>query len=211
MFSISWLELFGYAASIVVAISLMMGSLLKLRWWNLVGAGAFALYGLLIRAYPVAVLNGFIALADVYYLVQMYRRREQFQAIPLERDSAYLQAVLEAHQSEIRRIFPEFRPDTSPSTFGLCVLRNLTPASFLLGTVRDEGTLDIELDFALPPFRDLRPGAFLFQEARSLFTERGFQRLRAQTQDPAHAGYLRRVGFHEREPHTYLLDLQTVP
>ena len=104
--SISWLEAFGYAASVVVAISLMMGSLLKLRWWNLVGASAFALYGLLIKAYPVAVLNGFIALADVYYLIQMYRRREHFQAISLDEASSYLATVLAAHREEIARIFP---------------------------------------------------------------------------------------------------------
>lgn len=208
MFTSSWLELFGYVASIVVAISLMMGSLLKLRWWNLVGASAFALYGALIHAYPVAVLNGFIALADIYYLIQMYRRREQFQVIPMERDSAYWDIVLNAHRDEIQRIFPDFQSKALDGKVALCVLRNLTPASFFLGSPAEDGTLDIELDFALPPFRDLRPGAFLFQEARTWFTERGFQRLRTRTLDPAHRTYLTRVGFREEgAPHTYVLNL----
>ena len=204
--SISWLEAFGYAASVVVAISLMMGSLLKLRWWNLVGAGAFSLYGLLIHAYRVAVLNGFIALADVYYLIQMYRRREPFQAIPLDEASSYLATVLAAHREEIDRIFPGFRAEPG-GRLGLCVLRDLTPASFLLGTPAEDGTLDIDLDYALPAYRDLRPGGFLFQEAKHLFRERGLGRLRTRTADRAHADYLRRVGFRETEPQTYLFDL----
>lgn len=204
--SISWLEAFGYAASVIVAISLMMGSLLKLRWWNLVGASAFALYGLLIHAYPVAVLNGFIALADVYYLIQMYRRREQFQVIPLEGASPYLAAVLSAHREEIARLFPGFQTEPG-GRLGLCVLRDLTPASFLLGTPAEDGTLDIDLDYALPAYRDLRPGGFLFREARHLFLDRGLRRLRARTGDRAHADYLRRVGFRETEPQTYQLDL----
>jgi len=51
------LELVGYAASALIAISLMMSSILRLRLINLAGAAAFATYGLLIRAYPVAVLT----------------------------------------------------------------------------------------------------------------------------------------------------------
>ena len=204
--SISWLEAFGYAASVVVAISLMMGSLLKLRWWNLLGAGAFALYGLLIKAYPVAVLNGFIALADVYYLIQMYHRREHFQAIPLDEASPYLATVLAAHREEIDRIFPGFQAKAN-RRLGLCVLRDLTPASFLLGTPAEDSTLDIDLDYALPSYRDLRPGGFLFREAKHLFQERGLSRLRARTADRAHADYLRKVGFRETEPQTFLLDL----
>ena len=51
------LELVGYVASILVAISLMMSSILKLRLINLVGSAAFVVYGALIGAYPVAVVN----------------------------------------------------------------------------------------------------------------------------------------------------------
>lgn len=194
---ISWLEAFGYAASVVVAISLMMSSLLRLRWWNLAGSSAFAVYGLLIQAHPVAVLNAFIALVNVYYLVHLYRRREHFQAIPLGEDSPYLARVLEAHGEEIARIFPGFRHRPSSERMGLCVLRDLVPVSFLLGTLEGDGTLDVELDYALPPYRDLRPGGFLFQERPDLFQDQGVRRLRASAADRTHAEYLRRVGFRE--------------
>lgn len=194
---ISWLEAFGYAASVVVAISLMMDSLLKLRWWNLAGSSAFAVYGILIQAHPVAVLNGFIALVNVYHLVHLYRRQEHFQAIPLEDDSPYLARVLEAHGAEVSRIFPVFQHRPSSQRVGLCVLRDLVPVSFFLGTLEGDGTLEVELDYALPPYRDLRPGGFLFQERQDLFRDRGVRRLRARTGDRTHADYLRQVGFVE--------------
>jgi len=200
------LEWFGYAASVIVAVSLTMSSIVRLRWYNLVGAAAFSTYGFLIHAYPVGVLNGFIALADVYYLIQMYRRREHFQAIALDEASPYLAAVLEAHREEIARLFPGFQAGAS-GRLGLCVLRDLAPASFLLGTPAEDGTLDIDLDYALPPYRDLRPGGFLFQEARHRFQERGLRLLRARTADHAHGDYLRKVGFQETEPQTFLLEL----
>ena len=61
-------EIIGYTASALVAISLMMSSIVKLRVINLIGAALFTLYGLLIGAYPVAVLNFTIVLIDLYYL-----------------------------------------------------------------------------------------------------------------------------------------------
>ena len=41
-------EWVGYLASVVVAISLMMSNIKKLRWWNLIGAALFVAYGLAI-------------------------------------------------------------------------------------------------------------------------------------------------------------------
>jgi hypothetical protein len=61
-------EIIGYTASALVAISLMMSSIVKLRVINMIGAALFTLYGLLIGAYPVAVLNFTIVLIDLYYL-----------------------------------------------------------------------------------------------------------------------------------------------
>jgi len=66
-------EWVGYLASVVVAISLMMANIKKLRWWNLVGAVLFVAYGLAIDAIPVALVNFFIVLIDAYYLVKLYR------------------------------------------------------------------------------------------------------------------------------------------
>ena len=70
---IDWIEIIGYAGSLLVAVSLMMSSLVRLRWINLGGALAFAVYGWLVGAYPVLAVNGFIVLVNVYYLWRMNR------------------------------------------------------------------------------------------------------------------------------------------
>lgn len=69
-------EWVGYLASVVVAISLMMSNIKKLRWWNLIGAALFVAYGMAIGAYPVALVNFFIVLIDAYYLLKLYREPE---------------------------------------------------------------------------------------------------------------------------------------
>ncbi len=66
-------EWVGYLASVVVAISLMMSNIKKLRWWNLVGAALFVAYGMAISAIPVALVNFFIVLIDIYYLIRLYK------------------------------------------------------------------------------------------------------------------------------------------
>lgn len=68
-------EWVGYLASVVVAVSLMMSDIKKLRWLNLLGAILFVAYGMAIHAYPVAAVNFFIVLIDIYYLVVIYREQ----------------------------------------------------------------------------------------------------------------------------------------
>ena len=63
-------EVIGYAGSVFVAISLTMRSLLWLRVINLVGCVFFVVYGVAIGAWPVAGLNMFIVLVNLYYLLQ---------------------------------------------------------------------------------------------------------------------------------------------
>ncbi|WP_038176642.1 MULTISPECIES: YgjV family protein [Vibrio] len=64
-------EILGYAASIMVAISLTMKDIVKLRVLNFIGCALFTAYGLMIDAWPVVVTNGFIACVNVYFLAKM--------------------------------------------------------------------------------------------------------------------------------------------
>lgn len=72
--AIIW-EWVGYLASVVIAISLMMSNIKKLRWWNLIGAALFVVYGLAIDAIPVALVNFFIVFIDAYYLRKIYKEQ----------------------------------------------------------------------------------------------------------------------------------------
>lgn len=71
MDAMSWIEWYGLAASVVIAYSLMLKDIVKLRCWNMLGAAMFSSYGMLIGAMPVTLLNGFIVLVNAYYLIQL--------------------------------------------------------------------------------------------------------------------------------------------
>ena len=70
----SMVELLGYAASIMVSISLTMKDIVKLRVLNFVGCALFTAYGLAIDSMPVVITNGFIACVNVYFLLQMQKK-----------------------------------------------------------------------------------------------------------------------------------------
>ncbi|MGL4475722.1 MAG: YgjV family protein [Shewanella sp.] len=71
-----WVEILGYFASVMVAISLMMKDIIWLRWLNFVGCVAFTVYGVLILAWPVAVMNAFVAGINIYHLIKINRQKQ---------------------------------------------------------------------------------------------------------------------------------------
>lgn len=69
------IEYFGFAASLAVAISLMMSNIIKLRVLNFIGAIMFVIYGFIIGSMPVAFMNLYIALINIYYLYKLNREK----------------------------------------------------------------------------------------------------------------------------------------
>ncbi len=101
-----WLEMIGYLGSVLVAISLMMRSLVRLRTINSAGCVVFVIYGILIHAYPVAILNGFIVGVNAFYLSRMFRQKDYFQLLEISHDSTYLSSFLDFYKEDVRESTP---------------------------------------------------------------------------------------------------------
>ncbi|WP_299492026.1 YgjV family protein [uncultured Shewanella sp.] len=76
MQDVNWIEMLGYLASIIIVISFMMKDIIKLRCLNGTGCLLFSLYGVLIGAWPVAAMNGFIAIVNIYHLFKIYLKKK---------------------------------------------------------------------------------------------------------------------------------------
>ncbi|OOF89583.1 hypothetical protein BKG94_00915 [Rodentibacter ratti] len=70
----NFIELLGYIATFFVAASFLFKSIVHLRIVNSIGAVLFVIYGMIIDAYPVAVLNGFLVCVNLY---QLYRLKKE--------------------------------------------------------------------------------------------------------------------------------------
>ncbi|BAJ03773.1 YgjV family protein [Shewanella violacea] len=73
----STIEIIGYFASVMVAISLMMKDIIWLRCLNFAGCSLFVIYGIYISAWPVAGMNAFVACINIYHLIKIYRTKSQ--------------------------------------------------------------------------------------------------------------------------------------
>lgn len=206
-----WLsyESLGYVASTLIVISLMMRSVLRLRLINLFGAGTMAIYGLLIQAYPVAVLNGMIVCIDIYYLAEMLARRDFFTLLQVRKNSRYLAYFLQYYSAEIRRFLPAFRYDPSRRQRVCFILRNLIPAGLFISEPVGKSAVRVHLDFVIPGYRDFKIGRFVYRAGSELLG-RGVTHVYTEPGTPKHEAYLRRMGFRPAEqgaPCEYVLVL----
>ena len=74
MFGIPLIEWIGYLASILIAISMFMKDIVKLRFINLLVSLLFSFYRFSIKTYPVAIINSIIVFINIYYLYKLYNK-----------------------------------------------------------------------------------------------------------------------------------------
>ena len=190
----TWVEIVGYAASILIVVSLAMRSVVKLRFVSLVGSAAFVAYGALLGSVPVLITNAAAVAVNLWHLRrELAPAASAINAVPIEPDAPFLQDFLAANLPEIRRSQPAFSP-TDDYPFARLVTRDGLPAGvFLARRVGDE--LEVCLDYVTPAYRDSRIARWLFGEGRAVFTGEGIRRLVATATTTEHRTYLEAVGF----------------
>lgn len=194
---IGTLQWIGYIASVIIAISMTMNSILKFRWINLAGATTFAVYGFLIGAWPVGFLNSFIVVVDVYYLVSIYSKKEIFEILEVRPENRYLIRFLEFNNDDIQKFFPGFSYKPEMNTVSFFTLRNMAVAGVFLAHRKEDNTLSVGLDYVLPEYRDFKNGRFIYGQLNTKFTDAGFRKVIADGKSKKYAEYLRKLGFVE--------------
>lgn len=188
-------EMLGYLASLLIAMSMMMSSVLWLRVINTAGAAAFTIYGLLIHAYPVAALNGLIVVVNGGYLLRMFTTKEYFQLLKLEPHSDYLEYFLGFYRSDIRKMMPHFEHRPAENQLTLFILRDCKPVGVFIADETAPGVLRVVLDYVIPGYRDLKVGRYLFETQSEFFRQRGIREIIATARTKAFRAYLLQVGF----------------
>lgn len=196
------LEIIGYIASGIIAISMTMSSIVKFRWINLAGAGLFAAYGFIIQAYPVGILNSFIAATDIFYLIQIYGKKELFSVLEVLKNSNYLMRYLEFHEKDIQKYFPGFKYKPQLNTISYYILRDMTVAGVFLAHSEGE-VLKVGLDYVGPEYRDYQNGKYVYHRLNNKLIEAGFKIIRTYGYSAAHVKYLKKMGFHETDDGLY--------
>jgi hypothetical protein len=198
---------FGYLASGIIVLSMTMSSIVYFRWLNLLGAICFSIYGFLLGAIPVGLLNGLIVCIDIYYLWIIYTKKEVFEILEIRLGSEYLIRFLDYHKNEIHKINPGFEYHPSRSSVSYFILRNMQVAGLFLAHKEGNDTLVIGLDYVIPEYRDFKNGRYIYNRLTPDLQKAGIVKIKAEETTSYNEAYFKKIGFRKDENGLFTLHL----
>ena len=189
------IQAIGYFSTVLILISFLMTSVVKLRLLNLAGSIIFVIFAFLTKSYPTAIMNIGLCLINIYFLIRLAKAKSLTTVLPIERDNAYLKTFLDFYAEDIHRYFPDFSPEKGDEDAIYFVYYDMNPVGLMLGRKQDNGSVELAVDYSIPQYRDTSVGRFLYPQ---LLSKEGFTSLQFRNPSPAHEKYLKKVGFQQQ-------------
>lgn len=195
MLGIPLIEWVGYIASVLIAVSLTMTSIIKLRWINLVGASLFTVYAVIIGAIPVALVNGFISVVNIYFLVKINKQTEAFKLVGVNSDDKIFNEFLNYYKQDIEKLAPGFKFNIPKNGVNYLILKNMDVAGVFIGKEEKENTMVVHLDYVSPEYRDFKLGDFVYRKESNIFRNNNIKQVIGKARTKAYRTYFERMGF----------------
>lgn len=191
---------FGYLASLLLAIGLLVNNDLKFRWLNTWGNIAFILYGIIIAAFPVILTNCILLTINLFYLFKIYNRKELFELIEFSTGGPMIDRFLSFYQSDIAAHFPDFKREQLHDNLNFVVLRDLVIANIFSVRPADNGSGEIILNYTVVKYRDYKVGRFIFDKEKQFMLSKGVKKIYyTSVANKRHEKFLKVMGFSKQE------------
>ena len=184
-----WLEIAGYIGSALVLVSFLMTSVVKLRIVNMAGSLISFIYAMIIKSYPLALMNCALVFINLYFLWKIRRSKKDYVLVETDPEDPVLQHFLSKYREDIEKCFPGIDLGRLKD-YACLILCEEAPAGMVLGD-REGEKLDLVLDYSLPRYRDYSLGKFL----RESLPEKGITELRYAGPTENHLKYLEKMNF----------------
>lgn len=185
------IEIFGYIGSVLVVVSMLMSSVVKLRVINVIGSVISGTYALIIGSFPLALMNGCLIVINIYNLFKLLKSEKHYDLVEGKEGDPFLEYVLNYYKGDIKNYFPEFELGKSGFDAAYIICNDMIPAGVSLGRMTDKNTLEILLDYSTPTYRDCSVGTYLY----SRLSKKGVKKLVYKGSGQKHIGYLEKMGF----------------
>ena len=199
------LECVGYLGSLLVLISMLMTSVVKLRIINMIGNAVCTAYAIVTNTWPIAALNACLFVINVYHLIRLFRVKKQYEQVKTDLRDGYLSYLFDKNIDDIHTFFPTFSRTAAEPTVTRLVLCGKDPAGLFLAkeTGEDQKDLEIILDYALPAYRDASVGRYLYKQLAA----EGYRSLIFNVEASGHDAFMKKMGYKKREGGGHTLDL----
>ena len=189
-------ELIGYAGSAFIIVSLTQKSIVKLRVFGLAGSLIFLVYTIVIQAYPIAVVNVIVAIIHVTFLRRLLSKKiELFTKLEVAKESQYLLRFLEFHADDIAAHQSAFSYEPRDDQVRVFILRDMAMAGVFIGRVCGDRSVEVELDYVIPQYRDHKVASFLYSARSSVFSDQRGRTIWTRPGTEKHNEYFKGIGF----------------
>ena len=73
-----WLEIFGYTGSVLIVVSMLMSSVMKLRIINMIGSVISGIYAVICGAFPLALMNACLIVINGYNICKLKKNKVEY-------------------------------------------------------------------------------------------------------------------------------------
>ena len=185
------IEIFGYIGSVLVVVSMLMSSIVKLRVVNTIGSIVSGIYALIVGALPLVLMNACLIVINVYNLFKLLKTKQVYDLVDGEVDDTFVAYFLERYAEDIKTYFPGYAKENLGDKKAYVICCDGNPAGVMIGEEKD-GTIDILIDYSTPAYRDCSVGTFLYSK---LPAKNIHQLVFAQKLSETHESYMRKMGF----------------
>lgn len=190
------IPLIGYAASVLLAISLLVTNDIKFRWLNTWGCVCFIAYGILIHAFPIILTNTILFLINLFYLIKIYNAKEVFELIEFKGGEKMVYKFLSFYKEDISKYFPAYVHEENENNLQFVVLRDLVIANIFVASLDSKGNAFVELNYTVPKYRDYKVGEFIFKREQKFLMSKGVHSLIYNVvSNKQHEKFIKVMGF----------------
>ena len=185
------IEIFGYIGSVLVVVSMLMSSIVKLRVVNTIGSIVSGTYALIVGALPLVLMNACLIIINVYNLFKLLKTKQVYDLVSGNADDALVSYFLDRYADDIKTCFPGFRKEDVNGKNAYVVCCDGNPAGVMVGEEKD-CMIDILIDYSTPAYRDCSVGTFLYSK---LPDKKISKLVYAQNKTDMHVTYMNKMGF----------------
>lgn len=186
----------GYLASLLLIIALLVKNDLNFRWFNTMGNVVFISYAIFIGAFPVLLTNCILLCINLYYLIRIYRRQENFDQLEFKGDEKLVHKFIAFYQTDIDDYFPGFDSNQFQGNLNFVVTRDLVIANIFSARVKPDGDAEVLINYTTEKYRDYKVGRFIFEKERDFLMAKGVKKIvYKKVANKQHLRFLKVMGF----------------
>lgn len=181
-------EIIGYAGTILVILSMMMTSVVKLRIVNICGSVLSMTYAIISNTWPIVLMNAALIIINIIQLIRSYSRKLNFNYKIVKPFDTSFKHFLEIYSNDINKYFNTYTFKDTEDVFLVFIDTELVGA-FVGENIN--GDFIVSIDYAIPKYRDLSVAKYLFP----ILKEHHISKIVQSSGVNKHNRYLTKMGF----------------